>query len=83
MLVIVFSRSSGLNSFAKVNFHSALNCDARQHFSRLFSFSHAIILFFSFSCRYAKKELVYALAVYLSSHGCTSEVWKALVKLRR
>ena len=60
-------------SFAKVN------CDARLHFSRLFSFSHAIHIFFP--CCYVIKELVHDLAVHLSSYGCTWEVWRALVKL--
>ena len=61
-------------SFAKVN------CDARQHFSRLFLFSRAINIF-SFPCCYVIKELVHDLAVHLSSYGCTWEVWRALRKL--
>ena len=71
---MVFPGASGLNSFAKVT------CDARQHVSRLFSFSHAINIF-SFPCRYVIKELVHDLAVHLSSYGRTWEVWRALVKL--
>ena len=82
LCLFVFLRASSLNSFAKVNFHSALvNCDrARQHFSRLFLFSHAINIF-SFPCCYVIKELVHDLAVHLLSYGCTWEVWRALGKL--
>ena len=69
-----FCQDELLFSFTKVN------CDARQHFSRLFSFSHAINIF-SFPCRYVTKELVHDLAAHLSSYGCTWEVWRALVKL--
>ena len=48
--LFVFSRSSGLNSFAKVNFDSAslVNSDTRQHFSRLFSFISVIKYIFYF-----------------------------------
>ena len=71
--MFVFHRASGLNSFAKVN------CDAGQHFSRLFSFSHALNMFFP--CRYVIEELVHDLAVHLSSYGCSWDIWRALVKL--
>ena len=66
------NQAIGLNNFAKVN------CDARQHFSLLFSFSHAINIF-SFPCRYVIKQLVHDLAVHVSSYGCT---WGALESTR-
>ena len=68
--LFVFLRASGLNSFAKVN------CEAREHFSRLF-FVQSCEQYFSFPCCYVIKELVRDLAVLLSSYGCTREVWRA------
>ena len=82
-MLVRFSRSERFKQFCQgelsISF-AKVNCDARQHFSRLFSFSHAINIV-SFPCRYVIKELVHDLAVHLSSYGCTWEVWRALVKL--
>ena len=83
ILLVRFPQSKRFEQFCQgeLSFSfTKVNCDVRQHFSRLF-FVQSCDQYFSFPCCYVIKELVHDLAVLLSSYGCTWEVWRALGKL--